>query len=52
MKVEWEFYRKYGIMDLLPCITLLWDCRLYGVDFSWLIWGIYIEFHRGNTTCR
>ena len=52
MKVEWEFYRKHGIMELLPCITLLCDCGLYVVDCSWLIWGIDIEFRRGNTTCR
>ena len=52
MKVKYEFYRKYGIMDLLPCITLLWDCGLYCVDLSWLRWGIYIEFYRGNVACR
>ena len=53
MKVEWEFYKDHRVIELLPCITLWWwNCRLYGVVFSWLRWGIDIQILRSNNACR
>lgn len=51
MKVEYEFYKKYKSLNLLPHIELWWSSEIYGLSASWLIWGIHAEFLRDNV-CR